>query len=196
LPRRGRAALVRSSCLAMSSSLSPGSRQTDRVLLQNLDDLLFGVSALTHVRLPKERTLPKNGAFKGSGHWHRISDVANGCSSGWRTFSTALSQALGGAGGSLQAGGDPEGSEGAAGACTGSASFRRLATAACSARAACLLRGRHILLKLAHVMRLCWRGKCWTLTGNGRPARRRSTFGIRHQRDRRRGNGLRKGGSS
>ena len=26
---------------------------------KNLDDLLFGESALTHVRLPKERTLPK-----------------------------------------------------------------------------------------------------------------------------------------
>jgi hypothetical protein len=31
------------------------------MLLQHLDDLLFRESALTHVRLPKERTLPKNG---------------------------------------------------------------------------------------------------------------------------------------
>ena len=31
------------------------------MLLQHLDDLLFGKSALAHVRLPKERTLPKFG---------------------------------------------------------------------------------------------------------------------------------------
>jgi len=35
------------------------------VLLQHLDDLLFGKSALTHVRLPKERTLPKIGGIYG-----------------------------------------------------------------------------------------------------------------------------------
>jgi hypothetical protein len=38
------------------------------VLLENLDDLLFGESALAHVRLPKERPLHKTGAFKGAGH--------------------------------------------------------------------------------------------------------------------------------
>ena len=36
-----------------------GRRQSGRVFLQHLDDLLFGKSALAHVRLPKERTLPK-----------------------------------------------------------------------------------------------------------------------------------------
>ena len=40
-------------------------RRPGRVLLQNLDDLLFGESALTHVRLPKERTLPKTGGVYG-----------------------------------------------------------------------------------------------------------------------------------
>jgi hypothetical protein len=30
-----------------------------RVLLQHLDNLLFGKSALAHVRLPMDRTLPK-----------------------------------------------------------------------------------------------------------------------------------------
>jgi hypothetical protein len=34
-------------------------RQPGGVLLQNLNDLLFSESALTQVRLPKERTLPK-----------------------------------------------------------------------------------------------------------------------------------------
>jgi hypothetical protein len=38
-------------------------RQPGSVFLQNLDDLLFGESALTHVGLPKERTLPKTGAL-------------------------------------------------------------------------------------------------------------------------------------
>jgi hypothetical protein len=33
------------------------------VLLQHLDDLLFSESALAHVRLPKERTLPKFGGI-------------------------------------------------------------------------------------------------------------------------------------
>jgi hypothetical protein len=33
------------------------------MLLENLDDLLFRVPALTHVRLPKERTLPKTGGI-------------------------------------------------------------------------------------------------------------------------------------
>jgi hypothetical protein len=31
------------------------------VFLQNPDDLFFAESALAHVRLPKERTLPKTG---------------------------------------------------------------------------------------------------------------------------------------
>jgi hypothetical protein len=35
------------------------------VLLQHLDDLLFGKSALAHVRLPKEQTLPKFGDICG-----------------------------------------------------------------------------------------------------------------------------------
>jgi deoxycytidylate deaminase len=35
------------------------------VLLQYFDDLFFGESALTHVRLPKERTLPENGGIYG-----------------------------------------------------------------------------------------------------------------------------------
>jgi hypothetical protein len=35
------------------------------MLLQHLDDLLFGKSALAHVRLPKERTLPKIGDIYG-----------------------------------------------------------------------------------------------------------------------------------
>jgi len=35
------------------------------VLLQHLDDLLFCKSALAHVRLPKERTLPKIGDIYG-----------------------------------------------------------------------------------------------------------------------------------
>ena len=34
-------------------------RADSRVLLQNLDDLFLCVSALAHVRLPKERILPK-----------------------------------------------------------------------------------------------------------------------------------------
>ena len=42
-----------------------GGRQPGRVLLQHLDDLLFGKSALAHVRLPKERTLPKIGDIYG-----------------------------------------------------------------------------------------------------------------------------------
>jgi transposase len=40
-------------------------RQTGRALLQHLDDLLFGKSALAHIRLPKERTLPKIGDICG-----------------------------------------------------------------------------------------------------------------------------------
>src|SRR5262249_46400653 len=42
-----------------------GRRQSGRMLLQHLDDLLFGKSALAHVRLPKERTLPKIGDIYG-----------------------------------------------------------------------------------------------------------------------------------
>src|SRR5262249_22891865 len=56
-----------------------------------------------------------------------------------RTFSTARSQALGGAAGSLETR-DADYVGGVAGTCTGSASLRRLATAACAATAACLLR--------------------------------------------------------
>jgi hypothetical protein len=33
--------------------------QSGRMFLQHVDDLLFRKSALAHVRLPKERTLPK-----------------------------------------------------------------------------------------------------------------------------------------
>src|SRR5215510_5764478 len=51
-----------------------------------------------------------------------------------RTFSTARSQALGGAAGSLETR-DADYVGGVAGTCTGSASLRRLATAAYSARA-------------------------------------------------------------
>jgi hypothetical protein len=38
-----------------------GRRKASRMLLQHLDDLLVRKSALAHVRLPKERTLPKFG---------------------------------------------------------------------------------------------------------------------------------------
>src|SRR5262249_22066603 len=41
-------------------------------------------------------------------------------------------------------------------------------------------------LSLPHMMRLRWRSKSWTLAGNGRPARRRSTFSIVRRRERRR----------
>src|SRR5215471_7075759 len=58
-----------------------------------------------------------------------------------RTFSTARSQALGGAAGSLETR-DADYVGGVAGTCTGSESLRRLVTAACSARAACLPRSR------------------------------------------------------
>jgi hypothetical protein len=51
-----------------------GRRQSGRMLLQHLDDLLFGKSALAHVRLRKERTLPKIGDIYGEqvrGLWWR-----------------------------------------------------------------------------------------------------------------------------
>ena len=35
-----------------------GGRKSGRMLLQHFDDLLFGESALAHVRLHRERTLP------------------------------------------------------------------------------------------------------------------------------------------
>ena len=38
-------------------------RQPGSVLLQHLDDLFFRESALAHVRLPRDRTLPKNGGI-------------------------------------------------------------------------------------------------------------------------------------
>jgi hypothetical protein len=41
-------------------------RQPSAVLLQNLGDLLFCESALTHVRLPKNGLYPKSRAFRGS----------------------------------------------------------------------------------------------------------------------------------
>jgi hypothetical protein len=61
-----------------------GRRHSGRVLLQHLDDLLFGKSALAHVRLPKERTLPKIGDIYGeqvtmyndAKHWRERAEEA------------------------------------------------------------------------------------------------------------------------